>query len=200
MNMKLLKKILTVVFMLAVLINEMRENNIYATETTHIVTVYGVVQAKSNWCWAASAEMAGKVLYPTSGRNQWSAVHAIYGTTTDPYPNYAGTLSDSVTASEHIVYNNYDFYSIINTWLFSQLDIEIENGHPVQTAGGYYSGNIRMGGHMVVTYLTRYNSSSDTYYIGYVDPFDGNAKYCTYDAFCDGTYNGRTFDQVVYTH
>jgi hypothetical protein len=57
-----------------------------------------------------------------------------------------------------------------------------------------------MGGHMVVTYLTRYNSSSDTYYIGYVDPFDGNAKYCTYDAFCDGTYNGRTFDQVVYTH
>ncbi len=46
--MKLLKKILTVVFMLAVLINEMRENNIYATETTHIVTVYGVVQAKSN--------------------------------------------------------------------------------------------------------------------------------------------------------
>lgn len=176
----------------------------YATIQTDGVSITGVRQAKSEWCWAASAQIAGKCVYPSSSRTQYSIVNhlkgATAGTSEEMYPNESGSLSDSVAGSEYMTYGNVDFRSTYSKWGYSEIVTSLVRGYPVQAAAGYYNWIIREGGHMVVIYMTQFIDNSDGSWMNlyYYDPWDGETHCCTYEAFCDASYNGRKYDQTVY--
>ncbi len=75
------------------------------------------------------------------------------------------------------------------------------SGKAVQAQAGYYSASgERTGGHVVVIikcYVSG-TSTSVTKYIQYIDPWDGATYTCTYESFCDGSFNSRRFDGIVY--
>ncbi len=174
----------------------------FATVQTESVDIEGVTQAKSKWCWAACAEITGKAVYPSSSRDQYDVVIFLKGTDSDPYPDKSGSRQDSATGSEYVAYNTENFTSKGSKWNFSQIVTSISHGYPVQAAAGYYTGIIRTGGHVVVIYMTQFidNSSGTEAYIDYYDPWDGTNHHCTLDAFSDGSYNGRKYDQTIYVN
>ena len=77
---------------------------------------------------------------------------------------------------------------------------KFKKGYAVQAGAGYYSGNVRNGGHMVVIYGTQFidNSSGISNYIDYLDPWDATPHHCKFTDFCNGNYNSRKYDQTVY--
>lgn len=171
-------------------------NSVNATTQFHGVNIIGVVQAKSNWCWAACAEVCGKNVYPSSTRTQYSVVTFIKESTI----NEAGTLDESARGSQYVAYNNKTYSYTYSTWNFSQIVNSLKNGYAVQAGAGYYSGGLRTGGHMVVIYGTQFidNSSGLLNYIDYFDPWDGTRHHCLFSEFCNGNYNNRIYDQTVF--
>lgn len=174
----------------------------YATIQTESVSVTAVIQAKSNWCWAACAQMAGRAMYPTSTRTQYSVVYYLKHTSSENYPNVPGSISDSAIGSGYVTYNNVTFNSTASAWNFSQIATSLSNGYPVQAGAGYYSGGIRTGGHVVVIYTTQFIDVTGTfeYYIDYLDPWDGSRNHCTFASFSNGSYNSRIYDQTIYVN
>lgn len=172
----------------------------FATVQTEGVSIDGVTQAKSEWCWAACAEIAGKAVYPSSSRDQYDVVKYLKGTDSNPYPNSPGSIQNSATGSEYVAYNTEDFTSKASKWNFSQIATSLSHGYPVQAGAGYYTGSTRRGGHVVVIYMTQFidTSAGTETYIDYFDPWDGTSHHCTLDAFSDGSYNGRKYDQTIY--
>lgn len=83
---------------------------------------------------------------------------------------------------------------------YEQITQSIKNGYAVQANAGYYKGNTRTGGHAVVICGTLFTDGSDgiVVYIDYIDPKYGDYHRCTYSSFCDGSFNGRKYDQTVY--
>lgn len=164
------------------------------------VNINSVKQAKTNWCWAACAEMAGKNVYSGSSRTQYSVVQHLKGTSSEKCPNATGSISDSAKGSQYVAYNKKTFISTASKWSFSQIGVSLRKGYAVQAGAGYYSNDKRTGGHMVIIYGTEFidNSSGIFYYINYIDPWDGKAHNCTYSSFCNGSYNSRKYDQTIY--
>lgn len=153
-----------------------------------------VKQAKPNWCWAASAENA--ILWEANPtKSQWAAVRYIKGTSTVPYPNVPGTLSDSVKAAEYISDWKEDYtsksYAASFTFLFNEV---YSYSNKVLLSAGYYnSSGTRTGGHMVTLYGVN-NSNNE---IRYNDVWDDTTHITTYSKFCNGSYNGRKYDGTV---
>lgn len=117
------------------------------------------------------------------------------GTSSDPYPNTnLGTLTDSVNGSQYVTEGTAKFNSIKSAWSFSKIVESIMRGYPVQAASGHYINGKRNGGHMVIIYMTQFvDNASGTY-----DPLDGTSHHCTYNSFCNGSYNNAYYDQTVY--
>ena len=165
------------------------------------LNVTSVVQAKSNWCWAACTEMAGKQAYPTSDRTQWDVVKKVKGWFLNQYPNSTGSLDDSIEGSEYITYYTKTFNKSVYDTSWETLCNNMVSGKAVQAQAGYYSASgERTGGHVVVIikcYVSG-TSTSVTKYIQYIDPWDGATYTCTYESFCDGSFNSRRFDGIVY--
>lgn len=184
------------------LVTVVPSNVVNALTITNSVSVSSVTQAKSNWCWAACAEMAGKSVYASSTRSQYSVVYYLKGVASDPYPNVSGYITDTEAGSEYVSYSNEDFRSTSSTWSFSQIATSLGNDNPVLASAGYYSNGVRTGGHVVVIYLTQMidSSSGTSCYVKYIDPWDGASYYCTFDSFCDGSFNGRIYDRTVYIY
>lgn len=164
---------------------------------TEHVNINGVVQAKSNWCWAACAETVGTTLYPSSQRDQYDVVKYIKGTPDDPYPNVPGYTEDSAEGSEYVTYNRFQFGRTTSPFSFLDIESDIADGFPIQASAGYYSGSARSGGHVVVIYMTQ-NFDYGEQYINYFDPWDGMNHVCTYSSFCDGSYNGRQYNYTIF--
>lgn len=100
-----------------------------------------------------------------------------------------------------MTFGDVSFEGIYRRWDFSEIAISLNLGYPVQAAAGYYnSWSVREGGHMVVVNMAQFvdNSNISEFYLRYYDPLDGVSHTCTYDAFCDASYNGRKYDQTVY--
>lgn len=167
---------------------------------TTAVDITPVIQAESNWCWAACAEIGGKNAKPNAIRNQYEVVHFLKGTTADAYPNEPGSLSDSVVGSEFV--SNYIMaFDYGDVFTYSEITEHLAKGYVIQAAAGYYNWlGIRVGGHMVVINCTQFAdvAGEDPYRLTYFDPWDGTSHTCTYDEFCDGSYNGREYDATVY--
>jgi hypothetical protein len=172
----------------------------FATVQTESADITGVKQAKTNWCWAACAEMAGTSVYPSSSRDQYDVVEHLKGTSSTPHPNVSGSIRDSANGSEYVTHNNINFTSKSSKWNFSQIATSLSHGNPVQAGAGYYDGSTRNGGHVVVIYMTQFidGTSGTETYIDYLDPWDGASHHCSLDAFSDGSYNGRKYDQTIY--
>ena len=164
---------------------------------SYSISVTPVVQSNSNWCWAACAEMAGKVLYPSTGRTQSDAYCYIYHSLTG---NASASIEDSANATEYVTHFNSTLTGVYYTLSFSTIKTHIQNGNPIQAAAGYYIGSTRCGGHVVVIKGVYFASATSTKYIQYVDPANGNTYSCTYTAFCNGSYNGRKYDQTVFVN
>lgn len=167
----------------------------YSSEVHHIL-VTPVVQAKTNWCWAACAEMAGKYMYSVSNRSQYDVVNYIKGTPGDLYPDVAGSIAETATGANYITYSNHSFSSIGMPFSFDAAHAALGNHHPVLAGCAHFTGT----GHMVTIYNTvKVIDAGVTYtYVNYYDPADGNGYVCTYSDFCDGTYNGYSYVETCY--
>ena len=187
------------------------ESNTLSSIRSDSVDIPRIPQAKSNWCWAACAEMAGKTVYPNATRTQYSVVEYLKGNIGVPYPDVSGDVDDSAEGSTYVTNDTISFvskfrglFSIENgQWTFSEIAESLRGGNPVQVCGGYYNSlGIRTGGHVVVIYqadlIFSSSGSGNSYCIGYYDPWDDQNFYCTYDAFCDGSFNGRRYDGTIY--
>lgn len=115
--------------------------NAFAYST--VLSVKKVTQAKTNWCWAASAEMAGGWAYGNSTRTQWDVVKHVKGTILTPYPNAGGSLADSENGSEYMCYDEtpYNFSYAASSWTMTSIRYEIQQSRPLETAVGYYDSN-----------------------------------------------------------
>lgn len=166
------------------------------------VDVIPIKQAKDNWCWAACAEMAGKTAFKsvynlTSYRTQYNVVEKLKGTSSEPYPDETGSISESATASKYVTYDYIEFASTGSKWSFAKIESSLNDGYAVQAGAGYYNLIFRKSGHMVVIYETKTVGSEN--YVSYIDPLFPDEDYCcTYEEFCNGTYNDRKYDQTVY--
>ncbi len=158
-----------------------------------------VAQAKDNWCWAASAENA--IIWENTGstltRTQYDAVWYLKGSPWNPHPDIAGSIYDSQKAAEYISSNTIAYTASETKESYSFLCEEIFESHPVIVGAGYYtSSGIRNGGH--ATLITGWSTASGKNYLTYFDSATNTYETCTYNAFCDGTYNNRKYDQTCH--
>lgn len=174
---------------------------VFVQPASTALNVTGVVQEKTNWCWAACAEMAGKQAYPSSDRDQWDVVKEVKGTLFTPYPNVGGGMSESIEGSEYVTYSTITFSKSGSDTSWETLCNNMAAGKAIQAQAGYYSSSgSRTSGHIVVIiecFVTG-SATSVVKNIRYIDPLDGLTHVCSYEEFCDGTYNGRMFDGIVY--
>jgi len=148
-----------------------------------------IQQAKSQWCWAAAAEMAGKYKYSSSTRTQWDVVEAIKG---DDTINEPGDIYETANATEFVTYDNYGVSAtiIFFPWNFSKVKKSIDNGYPViplvnnGTTGHYYV-------------IRGYDP--DTEEIAVNDPWDGERKIVSWSNFDSGNWSdSRPHKYTVY--
>lgn len=154
-----------------------------------------VIQDKSNWCWAASAENA--IIWEMSPtRDQWDAVYHIKGWLLNPYPNVSGSIFDSRDAAEYISKNTEEYIATESSKSFAFVSEQVYNSHPVINGAGYYSSGVRNGGHATV--IVGWSNATGTNRITYYDSITDTRETCTFTAFCNGTYNSRRYDQTCY--
>lgn len=154
-----------------------------------------VKQAKTNWCWAACAEMASNWENNASGRTQWNIVRHVKGSTSTPYPNEGGTPSETEEGAEYGTKFLADYKSQTMACSLSFIkNILSKYGNPVCAGCGYYKNGKRNGGHMLV--IHGYDDASK---ILVCDPATGKSQWVSYSYFLNG-YGGRKYDQTVYTY
>jgi hypothetical protein len=133
------------------------------------LSVTRVEQAQSNWCWAATSEMVGNYLYPSTDRTQWDVVFDRAGITEllDQLASrtYAGLcdlldllgididydLNQDGNAADVCTGIGYITHGTVSTSWGSTLSIathyaEIDSGQPVAVRMGWTGG----GGHWLV--------------------------------------------------
>ena len=168
----------------------------YSDTTGRFLYALYVVQDKSNWCWAASAENA--IIWEMHpDLTQWDAVYQLKGYPTNPYPNFSGSIFDSRDAAKYISEYTESYYAIENFKSFYFLQEMINDNHPIINGAGYYNslGN-RTGGHATLIFGWCTNTGVER--ITYYDSDTDTRETCLYSAFCDGSYNGRKYDQTCY--
>lgn len=163
------------------------------------IDIVTVKQVKTNWCWAACSEMFGRYVagMPFLGigyRTKEDIVKYIYGEALDKTATPEQTSSAMQYAARNKVGVGYHLFA--SSW--SKIRNEIDADRIMLLAAGYYIGSSRNGGHMVVCTGYTLNTSTDKSYLYYVDPADGTEYFCEYQAFCDGSFNGRKYDQYYY--
>jgi len=177
---------LVVVLLLSLSVTAFAENWYYASNVSL------VRQAKTQWCWAASAEMAAKNVYPNTDRTQWHGVQQVKGSTN---VNQPGTSNEACVAAETICYGRADFRSNYFPWTMASIRNEIMNNNKALIVlGGYYNNGQRTSGHFV-TIDAVYQTSN---YIRYKDPWDATQHWVSYTQFSNGSYNGRVYEETVY--
>lgn len=152
------------------------------------LVVTKIQQTKSNWCWAAAAEMAGKYKYSTSTRTQSDVVAKIKG---DSTINEPGSIYETANSTEYVTYDNYGVSTtLLFPWDFSKVKESIDNGYPViplvndGTTGHYYV-------------IRGYDP--DTEEIAVNDPWDGERKVVTWSNFDSGNWSdSRPHKYTVY--
>lgn len=168
---------------------------IYSAQPEHYTMSLNVaIQEKTNWCWAASAWMIGKKATNNSTRTQTNLVVYVKGSNV----NQGGTLSESALAAKYMTSNSYSFATRTTPFTHSQIRTHIVALKPIYASAGYYnSSGVRVGGHAVVIYGYNYPDKI-VEYIYYMDPWDGRSYYTTYNAFKNGSFNGRIAEGHVY--
>ena len=167
-----------------------------------------VSQLHSCWCWAAAAENL-TIAEGEHYLNQTYAVLAIKGVDENGNPkDVPGSIADCAHAAEYISLNHLDYLSDNTVKSYYFICDNIYNGHPIVAGGTCYDNNGNpLGSHavMLMGWDNNYNSQlvkyHDSLYMNYTNgsPYY-NTRYhvCTYNAFCNGTYNDRIYDCTAY--
>jgi len=153
----------------------------------------------SEWCWAASAVMAGRAVHPASQITQRDVVSRIKGTTS---LTASGTLIDSMNGSRFVTNNTRVFsfigiHTVNGVWTFAQIRREIDRGRPVQACWGVYNSiAVRQYGHMVVIF--GYDAIRNE--VLFNDPWCGTARRMSYTSFLNRAENGgrARYDGTVF--
>lgn len=185
--MKKLAKRLTLCLSLVLAISILWALPAQAAMTELVVTK--IQQSKSNWCWAAAAEMAGKYKYSSSTRTQTDVVTKIKGSAT---VNEPGSIYETANSTEYVTYDNYGLSATLPLfrWNFSKVKTSIDNGYPVIPLVN--DGNT---GHYYV--IRGYDP--DTEEIAVNDPWDGSRKVVTWSNFDSGNWSeSRPHKYTVY--
>jgi len=136
-------------------------------------TVVPVEQAKSNWCWAACAEMVIKHYGGTA--DQWVVVNYIFPNLN--YPNYGGSIAQTDQAIDHYQSKKNGMISS-SSLSFTAVKYQINNNAPIVVGWKWYGG----GGHMVT--IRGYDDASPQY-VYWCDPSDGYGHKNYYSWFVD---------------
>ena len=166
--------------MLSVVLSLSASADYYYTLDRGVLT--DVQQAKSNWCWAACAEMAGHYVYPQTDKSQWAVVRYFKGTATEDYPNVGGDSSDMERAVEYVANNTVDYSVVTAALRCSQIYNEVVVDRKPIIAAMQGSGD---DGHAILVYGIRYACGVD--YVYYSDPGEGEAHMEEYSKLIDGT-------------
>lgn len=166
---------------------------------SNVLDVTSIVQQEEHWCWAACAEIVGRYIcgYPFLGigyRSQADIVSYIKGSNI----NETAPIAETTRACQYAAKDTRSFAYQMMAWRWEALRDHIDKGKVVVLSAGYYQNNIRKGGHLVVLTGWAMSEATNTYCIYYIDPGDGNRRFCEYSAFCDGTFNKRIYDRTVY--
>jgi hypothetical protein len=187
--------------------------------SSNSVSVTRVEQEMDKWCWAASAEMVGKRLYPQTYRTQWDVVFDRAGVTAwhDQLLNRAygyvydfllgvgidaewaldegGTLTDIATGIEHVAHGTVSAGSGAVLSLSSHC-AEIDSGQPVVAFVEWAGG----GAHAVVVKgYSDANTASPR--VTFVDPwYDCGTALFPYYSLTGGGWNIQSGNGAVYTH
>ncbi len=174
--MKVAKKIWIGIAVLSALV--VCSSTVLAAFTELAVPLY--TQQKSNWCWAAAAEMAGKFKYSSSTVTQADIVAKIKG---DSSLNKPGKTSETAESIEYVTGGYYGAsHTILSRWGFDKVKTSIDNSYPVVPLVN--DGNT---GHYYV--IVGYNPTDDS--IAVNNPGDGQRYECTWADFDAGnTSNG----------
>ena len=152
------------------------------------LSVQRVEQAKTNWCWAASAEMVG-TYNTTSNLRQYEIVYYFHG---ESYPNVGGTRQQIATGINYSSNYTKSAYTS-NFFTLSSIKSNIDKAHPFVIWIDWNSG----GSHAVVG--AGYSGSS----VYVIDPWPGiSNRYYTYSSLQNGgsfaTGTGRATSVIAY--
>ena len=147
-------------------INTYGYNNSYGETVGQGVTLNTplIGQEMSQWCWAASAQMAARTNW-TSTRTQTEMVTHVKGSPV----NEPATTSEMQTAA-NFASETTDYY-VASVITESELITELNLGRPVAVLRGWYSSSgIRNGGHFTVIYGYQITNSG-SYIFAIRDPW-----------------------------
>lgn len=148
---------------------------------THSITSVHIVfvkQEKTNWCWAATAQMTGKCVYPSSNVTQTQIVVHVKGEDVNKPANPNETADGTMYATN----DTTSFSGELGAMSFRSVKNCINKGRPVQPLV-----NNGVTGHYYVIY--GYNEASNGDYLYIADPWDGYGKYVSYLDFVNGTWS-----------
>ena len=174
--------------MLSVLVSLSASADYYYTLDRGVLT--DVQQAKSNWCWAACAEMAGHYVDPNTDKTQWAVVRYFKGTATEDFPDVGGNINDIAAAIRYVSNDKVTYRTTTDSLRNGDIYNEVVLADRAAIAGmGYYDIGGEYHGHAVLVYGTRHECGVD--YVVYSDPAEGKAYREPYNDFKNGTGKAR---------
>ena len=185
------KRIVITVIMSILLLSTSVKAYVPPGVTGHTIYAGYVPQQCSNWCWAASAQNAAKVEYPSSTRTQSDIVNYVKGNTA----NKTATHAQTKRAANYACYNTKSFTVIHNSFYYSVLKDLIYNGHPIIA---FLSAGLLQAGHYVL-FMGWGITESNVCLVYFYDPGNGGSyEYENYYGLCSGSYYNMPYNCSIY--
>lgn len=190
--MKVAKVVISIILLFSVLVTTVYASDDYGSLL--LVPKGFQTQEKSAWCWVACARNSVR-FERLILRSQKSAVKKIKGSDIDD----GGSILEIEEAAEYISYGNENYTGVKEKFSFDNLRKQLDRENITITCMGDYDRNdFRWGGHAVV--IIGYIVGTNGRYIYYVDPADDSSHICSYESFCDGSYNNLKYDYTCYNN
>ena len=92
-----------------------------------------IVQEKTNWCWAACAEMMGKYFNKNSTINQWSIVRTVIGDekNCNYYPDRGCSITEWRQACDYAAQGSKTFSAKNMVFSWDEITNYIDQGKPI---------------------------------------------------------------------
>lgn len=148
---------------------------------THSISALHIIfvkQEKTQWCWATTAQMTGKCVYPSSNVTQTQIVVHVKGEDINDAANPRETANGTMYATN----DTTSFLGDLGAMSFRLVKNHIDKGRPIQPLV-----NNGVTGHYYVIY--GYDEASNGDYLYIADPWDGYGKYVSYLDFLNGTWS-----------
>lgn len=145
-------------------------------------------QQDTNWCWAASALMAGEYAYSACDKSQADLVKHVKGSVV----NKTGSIWDVENAAEYATNDTLGLSALLGRWSLSKIRGAIDKDYPVIIR---IETNISSGHFLVVR---GYNTSNDNLVIN--DPWTQTREIGSYSDLVAGkwAHDTRKYANTVY--